>query len=232
MGGPAAEKLNLGKSGGWAQSGEMETQNADKQVSVQANFPVAREYTVQFLVTPPAIVPNQPLTIQADITWTTNGNQIVRRVSVGNGVSVQGTAEAVKVTIRDLTPVGGPKLPYTAGISVAPGGRASSALPPTLVDTTPHTVAAGANLLLSIPQNVGITSVYVAVFAVTAANVPVAVPENNLSVSQNHPTGPLKRYDPRLYEFVPMAPGATALQLFNDTAADFVTFFVTYGIDG
>ena len=39
----------------------------------------------------------------AEVTWSTQGSDVRREVSVGNGVSISGTAQAVKVSVYDRT---------------------------------------------------------------------------------------------------------------------------------
>ncbi len=241
-------------SGGWSKHGTlMSHDGGNSKVQCQASFGTlskdgnsrdgaAGSYTVQFSVGDQDTTINiERILVVADIVWSVNGNDVRRRVSVVNGTSVSGVGESVKVTMFDdsdpnIAP--GASKPYEVSITIAPGTRASGSIPPTLVvDHDIISVAAalpagGKFIGKNIPKDAGVTSVMVTVINVDGANAPVANDALGLVVLEHRDaTSPLKRYDPRMYGFVPLAPGATALFLAN-AGADACAVQITYGIDG
>jgi hypothetical protein len=102
-----------------------------------SDFPEAAQYTIQFGIfqDPNANATNGPPTCRATISWVTNGVQIQREVTIGNGTSISGSAEGVSIVLQDYSPepnndnLAG----YTVTTTVVPGVRAVSTIPPTLV---------------------------------------------------------------------------------------------------
>ena len=78
--------------------------NATQNGSLQCDFEEADVFTVTFEVDfPTNPAPTSPVNCIADILWTTGGVTVKRRVSVGNGVSISGCAESVRVIVTDAT---------------------------------------------------------------------------------------------------------------------------------
>lgn len=141
------------RSGGWSASGELIPLDRVKQVTLQVDFPVAEDYTIEFgyptppaplavlTAPPPAVIDGSPVFTEALIKWSVEGNFVSRRVSVTNGTSVTGTGQACRIVITDASiapatpvPPGGSLLtpPYIVGVQVAPGTRGNDKQPPTL----------------------------------------------------------------------------------------------------
>jgi hypothetical protein len=141
--GRSAEEVSA-KTGGWAQSAKV-IQGGSKAANCQ--FPCAQQagvYTVQLdMDAPPGTE------AQAIITFSVKGqSDVTRQVSVNQGASVSGSADSIKVQVRDYTPksyitvqtitrtdplTGAPIVTtqgtgYTVSISIVPGTR-----PPTQV---------------------------------------------------------------------------------------------------
>lgn len=225
------------KKQGWQQSGTLTTGDTTKQVSMQADFPVAGYYTVQFGVKPPELPPPtaQPaFDIEAEITWSVEGQFVRRLVSVGNGTSVSGPGQAVKVTIRDKTAETFPltaALDYTVSVQVTPGTRPAEERPPILrgfpevVDVAPLGVTS-----IDVPPDAGVISVE------TTAGIftfPPATAQANVQVVQSTAGVVLKAYMlGDVKGFVPLAPNARLVSIRNNSAVDTYRIQFTWGIDG
>lgn len=164
----------------WSAIGDMQTENPNKQVSLQAHFDEPGIYTVQFsfrfLDESQAGITNEgPPRVYADIEWSVAGNTIYRRISVHDGASISGNAEGVKVRVYDESVVALDAwiVDYQVGITVAPGVRAGDQ-PPTLeIYNATYgswgTIAAddgaggaiGNWIDVPVPQNAGVKSVMV-----------------------------------------------------------------------
>jgi hypothetical protein len=88
---------------GWAQSGPLTTrqgQNPGGGFGLQKSFGrYARAYTVQFALLTPA----KGCDTTADISFSVAGQTILRRVSVGNAVSLTGLCQAINIQLYDTT---------------------------------------------------------------------------------------------------------------------------------
>lgn len=216
-------------SGGWSSSGQLNMGNSVDQVSLQANFPKGDVYTVQFSVTPPSAVGGViPIpTTRATIMWSINGNFHSRVVDVGNGVSVSGVANAVKVNVQDLSPDPGGSPQYGVDITVARGVRADTGNPPTLFgERVTGVAAAGGAVTILVPINAGVISA-----EVTASENGVGTP--NVTVLQQGGTTQ-KSYDVGIVPaFVALRPGVvTQLRIVNHDPTNAVDITITWGIDG
>jgi len=222
------EGIDTINSGGWSKSGVLNMGDPVDQVTMQANFPDANVYTVQFSVTPPPAIGGViPIpTTRATVMWNINGNFNTRVVDVGNGVSLTGVANAVKVIVQDLSPNPGGNPAYTVDVTVARGPRVQADFPPTLFGGRVVGVAPGAAFVITVPVNAGVVSAEVAV-----SENGVATP--NVTVLQQGGTTQ-KSYDAtNPPTFVPLRAGVvTQLRIVNHDAANNVDITVTWGIDG
>ena len=223
---------------GWSASGKLVTGSAGATVSLQQTFPVAGMWTVQFAVgavAPIAAGPGAPSSRpQAVITWTVAGNPVSRTVDVGNGVSVSGVGEAVRVTVTDQSNTLGFQAgnPYFVSITVAPGTRPSGTHPPTLRLVDPTTganthIAPLASATFALPQGVGAKSVAV------YFNTPAVVQEQWIVFQQAATVGMgsyLLTIGPPV--FVPLAPGVDTIKIQNNDAANGLDVILILGIDG
>ena len=218
--------------GGWSQSGTLFTRQPVPIVTMQANFPRASMYTVQFSVVPPSAPGVFDAT--ATIQWTVKGNIIMRQCAVANGVSISGTGEAVKVTVADntganpLIPIGSP---YQVTISATPGSRPSTAITPTLhVFAAAQILGAANSLNIPIPQNAGVTGVMIVASSDTAGSqVLLEVAESNgvfTTLTYAVETGV------DLPTFVPLTGNGTVLTVQNIDAANAASVQVFFSIDG
>jgi hypothetical protein len=121
------------KKVGWSASGNLVTGNKLKQVSIQADFPRAETYCLEFNKFSSNLNSNFPIRAEAFIKWSVEGNSVSRRVSLVNGITIQGVAQAVNVVIKDITFAASPApISYDVSVQVTPGTRGSNKFPPFL----------------------------------------------------------------------------------------------------
>lgn len=229
------DKFDRGAMGlrhGWSKSGTLLGNGDNTQsISIQQVFPEASDYVIEFGVipqVPPGSLPN--IRPQATIIWAVEGNMIIRKVDVGNGVTVQGVATSAKVSVTDATPhPAAPPIQYDVNILVAPGSRASTQQTPLLYenrfDILPTTFQ-----LVTVPANVGVISVEVDVIDLTdPTHDPIELVVNMLS---GFPPGQMF-YAPTLRPgFAPVPPNVNQISLLNNSATDTMRVSVIWGIDG
>jgi hypothetical protein len=234
---------NAGKKEAWAAGGNLVSGDANKNVSLQYTFEKPGAHIVQFnYVGPkadPVAVYGAAVKCEALITFETNGNTVTRRVSVGEGTTVQGSGESVKVVVYDTTELGDSVVRpddlgrvYSVGVSVAPGTRGSFTNPPILSENnTLLSLPGPSTVIVNIPDGSGANSVLV---AVAAAGVN-PIPEQGIQVEQLFGSGfgitTLMQYDPRAFAFAPLAPGVKQIKIRNKTLAA-IYASVIWGIDG
>lgn len=223
---------------GWSQSGKLVTGSPNNIVSLQADFTKigADVFTVQFALSAPV---DGAFRAIATVTWTVEGNQIVRQLDVSNGASISAPAQSVKVIVNDVTPpeVGAPSgETYGVTISVTKGSRPYGAVPVTLKavgpsgDTTVFSLGSGATQNFAIPEGAGVTSVEVTAGTDLVGITPDVFIQHANSIAafkvykygdQGSGTG-----------FVAISPMATFVSLTNLNASHAVLVAVTWGIDG
>src|SRR5271166_1919187 len=90
-------------SRGWSGQVELKTQSNASATGIQAVFPEADSYTLQFGVLPP-IEGSGIFRCVATITWMNQGNTLTRQMDVVNGGSITGFGTGVTVSLADKTP--------------------------------------------------------------------------------------------------------------------------------
>lgn len=234
--------------------------NANQTFDLQYDLDDGGTYTVEFYVGPiqqtlaAGGVAASPKP-QAEIQWCVEGNTVFRTVDVGNAVSISGRGQKVKVKVYDTGPLAGsptlvgpiPSITYPVAILVTKGIRANYLIPPAVVNvsTTNGLIApAGTTVNFPIPTNpidetpIGVSSVEVVVIPTSAGAIPaqVAAPwagTNPVTVVALVPHNQAKSWDPTLnVGFVSLPPGTTSINVINNTAAQNVVAFVTWGIEG
>lgn len=235
---------NYAGKDGWAQSGNLSTFNSDIGVKLQANFPEADSYTLQFGVIPPrvagVIAPHRPV---ASITWTVAGNQIERIITVGDGTSITGRGEGALVRVFDdleTGMVGTSGLPYPVTIELTKGVRASLSRPtfqPKLVTPGAGPEALYSSELVLVPAgsatwNVPIGATELFVWARPSLNGAGAL--QPLDCRWLFPGGsPGSFFAPISNEWVPVPPLATQILVINPAAAVGNAFTnIMWGIEG
>jgi hypothetical protein len=228
----------------WAAGGKLVSGDDVKQISLQYTFAAPGAHCIQFNMAPPKLavgVPHTaPVKAEALITWEVNGQTTTRRVSIGDGTTVQGTGESVKVVMYDVTNVGdSPPSPddlgleYLVSADVAPGTRGSFTNPPILIENnTVIPVIHGVPKFVNIPPDAGVTSVLVSVADPAGAPVADQIPQV-LQHLDSAGGSTLMWYDPRSFLFAPVAPGVRVIELRNNSlAGQALLFGVIFGIDG
>ena len=220
---------------GWSSSGKLIVAETSKSVSLQAAFPEADVYTIQFSLDPPKSLIFRAV---ATIVWTVEGNQISRMVDVANGVTVSSPSQAVKVIVNDLTKTGSGGVAgeeYGVTISVVRGTRAYTGVPATLkaadINGTvlEEILLASGSTTFPIPQGAGVVSVSVAAFSAAAGGVKLLISQNNTASNvkiygyTDQGVGP---------NFIAVSPLATFIGLSNTDNANPVSVSTTWGIDG
>jgi len=223
--------------GGWSTQKKLKTGEPNQVGTLQASFPVAGNYTVEFAMdlTEPLSAVKIPPRAEATVTWSIEGNSVSRRISLGNGVSIQGAAEAISVSVKDSTILFPGDVPteYTVTMQVAPGTRPTVSQPPTLVENggtngKVQSLPAASSFILPVPQDAGPISLMVTALSLTSPQPIVG----DIQVRQLDSAGSiLKVYDPREYNFVPLSAGCQQIEVANISAIDVLTS-ITYGIDG
>jgi hypothetical protein len=177
----------------------------------------------------------------ATVTWSLGGNRLTRLVSVYDGASISGIAEAVDVRVADQTypSPGDFQQQYFVTVLAAKGLRASTFQPPTYttytIDSTTGLTLLGSmqvsttdiHKIVAIPQNAGIISVNI-----TAHPLSGTLNEGEVWVSQERYDGQaLSTYDPRGAGWMPINPGATQIE-FHNAGTETISFGFIFGIDG
>jgi hypothetical protein len=233
----------MGDMTGWAQSGEIQP-GSDQAVTMQALFPVAGNYTVQFNITDSnKWMGIDSFNARADITWTINGNSVTRTVDCANGISVSGIAQAVAVRVYDNSVLVTDQEwhPYQVTIVAAPGVRPDLQQPVILTHKpVGHTqfiqILQQTGITLwyrfEMPIDAGIISVFTSVVPFVRGDV---IPPNALRAAMfNGPEGKsLRMYDPMINTgWVPIAPGTKYFEISQAGNAPTTLWSITYGIDG
>lgn len=123
---------------GWSANGQLLTVNYTKSINLQAQFGEPGDYTAEFAFSP--TLDSQGfarMQAEALITWAIEGNFVTRRISVTNGASITGVAQAVRIQIFDVSNPGATpaNIAYGVSVQVTKGARATTMQPPTLI---PH----------------------------------------------------------------------------------------------
>jgi hypothetical protein len=214
---------------GWSQGGRLIVGNPNVAVSMQAQFPVLDNYTVLFNLNAITVPPGTSRACaRAQVSWRVAGNEARRLISVSDGTSITGTAEAVHVRLFDNT-LGAPgPQEYAGSILIAKGTRGSNKQPPYLA-LNHATVIPGGNAVIAIPDDIGANSLFVSCGPSTLGTL---VPDGSILVTVVGNFG-ITSYDPRNYDWVPLDPGAKTIVLTVAAAAGTNVEFAPYlGIDG
>lgn len=233
---------------GWQVSGNLTTGipkgSSGGNISLQANFEQEpANYTVQFGVTAPPLSNSGdqiPFAAFGEITWSVEGNDIRRLVSIANGASVTAPAQGVKVIAYDESGTEFGNVSYGISIQVTKGSRPSVQQPPCLAlfapDTTPKTqrilVTPGSSLDIEIPRNAGVISIYPTVQSDPDSTL---TPNVDYQIQEWSEFGIQKLIDPG--SWVPTSPLATFFRLENQfplasPSSPNLYFTLTLGIDG
>lgn len=217
------------QGGGWSASGPLVALDTDINVHLQVDFPDSGPYTLQFSLELPSTIAGPIVTI-AEIDWKVEGNWVHRTVNVRSGTSVSGTAEAVKVRIRDDSKVFIGEQ-YTVSVQVAKGTRPAVQQPPTYQPEQGGTgIVAGASTIFLVPQNSGVIAVWLSVIDDNAVPIMPAAGSVVASIGSTFFTS--NYVDLTKPVWTPIPPGTTQIQVFNAGGANVTVAAPIYGIDG
>lgn len=213
--------------------------------------PQAGVYTVQFTLQPSGSTATEPATqCAATITWTIDGVQVVRAITVSNGAAITGVGTGCVVQLVDqtngITPPD-PNPTYDVGVTLTPGTRGTGSQPPTYYPPQEsygglHGSGGGsanANIpansqKITIPKGIGIVSANIFVYSINLTSQAPLTP--NAEVDQLAPDGSVvASYNPLDYTgFVPINPAANAIQIVNRETNNLttMTWSLVFGIDG
>jgi hypothetical protein len=234
-----AGRLSIG--GGW-QATEKLRRNSGSSFKLMCDFAQrdgAGAYTVLFSVQ--SDVNQIPPVVYADVTWFVQG-AAHRTVSVQNGTSIQGVAEAVEVTVRDFKrqPTAASFEEYSATILVAKGNRGQFKQPPyfvpafldgTVYDLGFVIVPPAGSFGFAVPRDAGIISMFTtASWNDNSDNTPIG---NTDLIVQQFGTSAFKQYSANNSDWVPVIPGLESVNFINNgTPVAGAVFSIAFGIDG
>jgi hypothetical protein len=224
---------------------------AHLQVDFTRQMGGAGVYTIQFYVVPPGADPINPAfsgfyQAIAVITFSVEGNFVKRVVSIGDGVSISGCGQAVEVDVYDTTPpmqdddgnpYNTPGLPYTVGILVTEGTRASTALPPTYINAVASDLSAfgviNDKVIYPVPVNAGVVSAKIFVCNNGQSGVNPNVTVQQLTPGAGiYPASVLAEYNPCINTgFEPIVPGCQQILIINN-ATTTCSVMIIWGVDG
>lgn len=229
---------------GWTQTGQLAVNTPAKTVSLQAYFPEAGPYTVQFGVNPPVyndppFYKNQAIGWQAtaDIEWCVEGGSVMRQITVSDGTEISAPAEAVRVKVTDSTEVSSiSAVLYTVTIDIVRGLRASYGRLPILSAGLPTQLAAnGGSETIAMPQGIGVIAVEMAIAPTNGAyTVPACLVEFYQVLGGILADALLSVYLQTVGDqgFVTVPPGTTYVKITNADPANPAYVTVNWGIDG
>lgn len=235
---------NARKRVAWARSGKLISGDDSRSVSLQYTFETPGVHTIQFNMIVPTLKPAVPHTAvikaEALVTWETNGCTVTRRLSIGDGTTIQGVGESVKVVMYDTTDLGDSApspddlgIVYAVSAACSPGTRGSFTNPPVLSENNVAVVVtAGNSAFVSVPADAGANSVCVSVGSPNGLPILDNVPQVKQLLGGTG-SAVLQWYDPRNFAFAPIAPGVRTVELRNTSLTGQALYFsVTWGIDG
>lgn len=238
---PAPKKKNA-----WGASGALHTLSTVDEVSCQADFDVPDVYTIEFEVTPPAeqdwpVVVGIPqvrgVRATAEIIWNVQGFQIRRVIDVFNGATISGTGQGVTVKVTDASGplLASPEVAYQVRYGITRGTRPQTPIPPIIWAGITGLIAPGGSVDVPVPQDSGVTGVYVQVPRTTPANTPL--PEGipvGVQILDAHTPGHLElgAYTPLDFQWVPLPAGAAIVRITSVQIAGNVQYTVYFSVNG
>jgi hypothetical protein len=202
---------------GHAQAGSLVTGNASKFVSAEFKFRQPQEFTV----TVDLDLPTDGFTAfaQATVTWAVGGVPVSRTFDVAAGISISGVAEAVKVTVNDITPVGHTfGLSYSASILFAANPRPTSAVPVIKTGVAAATVANAGTTSANVPRGASSVAIY---SSATSGLTITCMTLDGTTILQTTSIG----------QFIPLPSGTGQVQVSNGSGAQ-ASISILWGMDG
>lgn len=230
-----------------------------RQVKMQADLD-SKPYVITFnLQATPGQGGAKPLFMaEAVIDWTIEGNNVRRRVSLRDGMTISGSGQSVSVNVYDVTPTANPSayssgpftanLQYTVNVQMCEGIRAPTAAPPLLVppssvvgagstgtDLSPGFFSVNAQTMTyAIPQDAGITAVMVVPNDPAAAGATTSKALQVFCEFQNSVGGfDTGQFSPTQWPdtWIPIPPGTDQIKI-TGLGAGVVNCALYYAVDG
>lgn len=234
-----AGRLSVG--GGW-QATEKLRRNSGNSFKLMCDFAQkegAGAYTVLFSIQ--SQEDQIPPVVYADVTWFVQGSA-KRTISIQNGTTIQGVAEAVEVVVRDFKrqPTAPEFEEYTATILVAKGNRGVFKQPPYLVpaflDGTVYDlgfviVPPTSSFGFAVPRDAGIISMLTT--AHWNDNTDTTAIDDTSFIVQQFGISSFKQYPANHMDWIPVIPGLESVNFINNGApATGAVFSIAFGVDG
>jgi hypothetical protein len=227
-----ATMLNTSNQLSWAKSARIDL---GQDLSAQYVFATPGYYTIQFAADTSQFRAKLggSANLVADITWSTAGNQIVRRISPVNGMSISGLGEGVQVRAYTNVQL---NEPLEVILTMTEGSRPTNVQPPTYqpYGSAGLSIPASNAIDVPIPLNVGAVAALMSVW--DDSGTPPKAPltpglvyfDQRNSIVAGHPviinwTEPMK--------WVPLATGADQIHIYNAESFP-VAVNVLFAIDG
>jgi len=196
------------------------------------------EYTIQFSAEAPS--DGFGYFANAIVNWKVNGQQNRRAISVlTGGASISGVAESVDVQIQDFSGYAineesaasraTPQL-YKVFATLSRGTRPNVQQPAILQTSVQNTAPVNSSSdPILIPQDAGVVGMYVTI----APSAATGFSPYDYLVSATSVGMGLQSYFPLVQNgWIPMAPGATVVQIINRNITVPADFTILWGIDG
>ena len=175
-------------------------------------------------------------TAQAIVNWKIEGQQQRRVISIISGASISGVATGVDVQIVDI-PLGGSATDgktYKVQATLSRGVRGNTQQPPTLTGVPIQSAAPSANVTFEVPQDSGVTSVFVMVASGGGGTPPevtdLIVDATDISLPSPAVLGTW--YPLITVGWVPLPPGSQRVVIFNQGPDETAFVQAIWGIDG
>ncbi len=188
---------------------------------------------------------NLLLRAKAEVNWSVEGNFIRRLVHVSSGASISGLGQSVSIKITDDSenPDSDPQVTYPVSVQVSRGTRPTlgGTQPPLYVprpfletsnDSTfrqpPYFLVAGDSILMPVPADAGINSVYLMVNPDSGTPVdPTDVVVQQQGTGIIIASGNLND----CYQFMPLVPGCNVVQVVNNHSTP-IRVTPIWGVEG
>jgi hypothetical protein len=186
---------------------------------------------------------SQPVDPVAIIQFTVQGNKVQRIISVSNGISISGPAEAIQVMVIDNTSYPLSKgYTYQVSIQVTPGVRAAVNQPAILYWSYPPVAGnaqstavvlapAGGDILVNVPVDAGVVSACIVAVGETGGATPFAQPQV-VVIQLASAIQVAATFQPEPGRFIPLVSNCSVLQLLNNDPTNSALVAVIWGIDG
>lgn len=246
---------NSRKNTGWCANGFLVTptgtplpppadqRRTGESIVLQTELKEPGYYTLQFFLSArrDPLAPGITYRGKAEIIWTVKGNSVRRVISVYSGTAISGAGGYVQVKLIDdsMTVFAGVnRQSYPASILLAHGTRAGTPTPPVLMDDDalvgglrpPYTLAAGATILIPVPDDSGVNQVMILAGQAAAPSTALVSPYDVVGRWNGGYSDAWFGLD-YMNRWTSVSPGMEFLQMQNRSAVNYVIRPV-WGVEG